>query len=115
MLICHSKTKEIFPKPKTFLSYDNKKSAKYESPLSVIGFADFEAKLEKIENTSDECKNSVDNNKSINVKKNLHEVVSYSLIFIDNLGKLIYEKNYCGPHAGPDFFQTLNDIEENFY
>ena len=54
----------------------------------------------------------MDNNKSITVKKNLHEVVSYSLIFIDNLGKLIYEKNYCGPHAGPDFFQTLNDIEE---
>ena len=92
LLICNSITEEKYPKPKTFLSYDNKKAAKFASPISIIGFADFEAKLKRIEGSDNECKNSVINNTSSTVKKDLHNVVSYSLLFIDNLGNLIYKK-----------------------
>ena len=111
-LICNSITEEKYPKPKTFLSYDNKKAAKFASPFSIIGFADFEAKLKKIEEGENECKNSITNNKSTTIKKDLHNVVSYSLIFIDILGNLIYEKNYCGENIGVNFFETLDNIEE---
>ena len=92
LLICNGITKETFPKHNTFLSFDNNKAAKYASPLSIIGFADFEAKLDKLEDSDNECKNSLINNKSITVKTNLHSIVSYSLIFVDNLASLIYEK-----------------------
>ena len=68
-LICNSITEEKFPKPKTFLSYDNKKAAKFASPISIIGFADFEAKLMRIEKSEDECRNNVTNNKSTTIKK----------------------------------------------
>ena len=39
-------------------------------------------------------------------------MVSYSLLFVDNLGNLVYEKKFCGPNAGIHFFKSLNDIEE---
>ena len=105
-LICNSITEEKYPKPKTFLSYDNKKAAKFASPISIIGFADFEAKLKRIEKSEDECRNNVTNNKSTTIKKDLHNVISYSLIFIDILGNLIFEKNYCGENIG-EFFSKL--------
>ena len=40
----------------------------------------------------DECIDGVLNNKSITVYENLHQMVSYSLLFVDNLGNLIYKK-----------------------
>ena len=89
-----------------------KKAAKFANPTSVIGFADFEAELKKIQDVDDECINSVVNDKSITVKQNLHKMVSYSLLFVDNLGNLIYEKNYCGSAPGTHFLNTLNNIEE---
>ena len=107
-LICNSITKEKFPKPKTFLSYDNKKAAKFASPISIIGFADFEAKLIRMKKSEGECKNNV----SSTIKKDLHNVISYSLIFIDILGNLIFEKNYCGENIGENFFETLDNVEE---
>ena len=107
-LICNSITEEKFPKPKTFLSYDNKKAAKFASPISIIGFADFEAKLIRMKKSEGECKNNV----SSTIKKDLHNVISYSLIFIDILGNLIFEKNYCGENIGENFFETLDNVEE---
>ncbi len=112
LLICNSTTKEQFPPPNTFLSYDNKKAAKYASPISIIGFADFESKLKKLDDSTSECKNGIINNKSTTVKTDLHTIVSYSLIFVDILGDLIYEKNFCGENAAPHFFNSLDDIEE---
>ena len=38
--------------------------------------------------------------------------MSFSLIFVDTDGKLIFEKTYCGQNAGIKFFKTLDNIEE---
>ena len=54
LLLCNSMTKEIYPPQKTFISFDDKKAAKYASPLSIIGFADFEAKLDTLWKDSNE-------------------------------------------------------------
>ena len=35
-------TTEVYPKEKSFVSFDDKKAAKYASPISIMGFADFE-------------------------------------------------------------------------
>ena len=43
----------------------------------------------------------------------MHQIVSFSLVFVDTDGKLLYEKAYCGENAGEYFFQTLDKIEEN--
>ena len=42
-------TKEVYPSPRTFVSFDDKKAAKLASPLSIIGFADFEEKLDSLD------------------------------------------------------------------
>ena len=39
-------TNEVFPTEKNYLSFDDKKAAKYASQLYIMAFADFETKLE---------------------------------------------------------------------
>ena len=41
-----------------------------------------------------------------------HELISYSLIFVDEKSTLIYEKHYCGSMVEENFFNTLISIEE---
>ena len=103
-------TKEIYPPPKTFISFDDKKAAKYASPLSIIGFADFEAKLDDLCKDSNEIQKKIMPSKSFTIKKDLHTIVSFSLIFVDIDGELIFEKCYCGNNAGKYFFDTLDKI-----
>jgi len=46
LLTCNALTKEIYPPENSYISYDDKKAAKYASPLSLMGFAEFETKLD---------------------------------------------------------------------
>ena len=48
LLTCNSMTNELYPPKNSFLYFDDRKAAKYASPLSIMGFADFETKLELI-------------------------------------------------------------------
>ena len=101
LLLCNSAAKEIYPKPNSYLSFDQNKAAKYSSTIDVFGFADFECKLLPLEtNCNGEGKNDEMNDKSFTYKKEAHIVISYSLIFIDKFGKLLFEKCYCGKNAG---------------
>ena len=111
LLTCNSMTKDDYPPEKSYLSFDDKKAAKYACPLSIVGFGDFETKLDVI-NNKDEFKDAFNRIESFTIRKNVHRIVSFSLIFVDNDGKLIFEKTFCGKNAGECFFQTLDSIEE---
>ena len=50
--------------------------------------------------------------KSYTQKLENHELVSYSLIFVDSKCTLLYEKHYCGASIEQNFFETLALIEE---
>ena len=76
-----------------------------------MGFADFETKLVSI-NQEDKIEDAFDKIESFTIRKSAHKIVSFSLIFIDTDGKLIFEKNFCGRNAGEYFFKTLDKIEE---
>ena len=76
-----------------------------------MGFADFETKLELI-NCKDNLENSFDIKESFTKRKNVHKIVSFSLIFVDNNGKLLFEKIFCGANAGEIFLKKLDEIEE---
>ena len=112
LLTCNSKTVDVYPPEKSYLSFDDKKAAKYACPLSIIGFADFETKIVSTDN-KDEFKDAFHRLDSFTTRKKLHQIVSFSLIFVDNDGKLIFEKTSCAKNAGECFFQTLDSIEEN--
>ena len=112
LLLCNALTKEEYPSPGTFLSYDDKKAAKYAYPLSIIGFADFETKLNINENVNVTFEDSLKSNESFTVRKNVHIIVSFSVVFVDIDGKLLYEKTFCGDNAGEVFLSTLDEIEE---
>ena len=90
-----------------------KKSAKFSSPISITGFADFEFKLDSINHDCVNFTKALDSNRSFTNKKQIHQNVSFSLIFVDMDGKLIFESAYCGENAGAYFFETLDKIEEN--
>ena len=111
MISCNSMTNEVNPPDKTYLSFDSKKAAKYASPISIMGFADFETKLECI-NSKNKLEDTIEKNESFTIRKSAHKIVSFSLIFVDTDGKLIFEKTYCGENTGEQFFQTLDNIEE---
>ena len=104
LLLCNALTKEEYPTPGTFLSYDDKKAAKYAYPLSIIGFADFETKLNINENVNVTFEDSLKSNESFTVRKNVHIIVSFSVVFVDIDGKLLYEKTFCGDNAGEVFY-----------
>jgi hypothetical protein len=114
LLICNSLTEEVYPSKNAFLSFDEKKAAKYASPLTIIGFADFEAKLAPIAKNNYKGPNDLNNEKSFTLKKDIHSIVSFSLIFVDTDGKLVFEKCYCGDNADEIFLDTLDKIEEIF-
>ena len=113
LLICNAMTKEVYPDPKTFLEFDEKKAAKFASPIAITGFADFESKLDSVNRESGNFTDALASNKTFTNKKQIHQIVSFSLVFVDTNGKLLYEKAYCGENAGEYFFQTLDKIEEN--
>ena len=50
--------------------------------------------------------------KSFTIRKDVHSIVSFSIIFTDTNGLLLFEKSYCGNNAGEIFFDTLDKIEE---
>ena len=56
-------TKETYPNPKTFLAFEDKKAAKFASLLAITGFADFESKLDCINNANDKFKEVIKNKK----------------------------------------------------
>ena len=112
LLSCNSITLEVYPPEKSYLSFDDKKAAKYASPLSIIGFADFETKLDG-NYCKDDFKDALKSEESFTERKNIHKIVSFSLIFVDTEGKIIFEKTFCGKNAGEYFFQTLDTIEED--
>ena len=102
MLTCNSMTTEVYPKEKSFVSFDDKKAAKYASPISIMGFADFETK-QKFINKEVNLENTLGKMESFTTRTCSHEIVSFSLIFVDTNGKLIFEKTFCGRNAGQFF------------
>ena len=46
LLSCNFTTKDVYLTEKSKLSFDEKNAAKYASPLSIMGFAGFETKLD---------------------------------------------------------------------
>ena len=46
-------TEEVYLSPRTFVSFDDKKATKFASPLSIIGFADFEAQPDILDTDDD--------------------------------------------------------------
>ena len=102
MLTCNSMTTEVYPKEKSFVSFDDKKAAKYASPISIMGFADFETK-QKFINKEVNLESTLGKMESFTTRKCSHEIVSFSLIFVDTNGKLIFEKTFCGRNAGQFF------------
>ena len=61
-------TNEVYPPDKTYLSFDSKKAAKYASPISIMGFADFETKLECI-NSKDKLEDAIEKIKASQLEK----------------------------------------------
>ena len=104
MISCNSMTIETYPKTKSFLTFDDKKAAKFASPISIMGFADFETKQECIDREAN-LKDSLGNKKSFTIRKSAHKIISFSLIFVDTDGKLIFEKTFCGQNAGIIFLK----------
>ena len=99
--------------------FDKKCEAKYNSPLSIIGFADFETKLCKINpiisssSFCQKCRKKNCSHISYTKQYESHELISYSLIFMDSKSTLVFEKHYCGPMVEENFFQTLLSLEES--
>ena len=108
----------LYPKKGTLIQYDKKCEAKYNSPLSIVGFADFETKLSELSTIVKrgskcvKCSSKICSHISYTKQLESHELISYSLIFIDAKSTLIYEKHYCGSRVEENFFNTLVSIEE---
>ena len=81
-----------------------KKAAKFASPIAITGFADFESKLDFVNRESGNFTDALGSNKTFANKKRMHQIVSFSLVFVDTNGKLLYEKAYCGENASEYFF-----------
>ena len=62
-----------------------------------------ETKLKSL-NENGKIEDTVNQMESFTIRKSAHEIVSFSLIFVDTDGKLIFEKNFCGKNAGQLFF-----------
>lgn len=121
----NSASKETYPKPKSYIHFDKNKAAKYSSTIDVFGFADFECKLSRLEKKNRctycnqhccsctkkkklLCKNICHNcerknDESFTFKKEVHVIISYSIIFVDKYGKILFEKCYCGDNPGEHF------------
>ena len=112
LITCNALTKEVYPPENSYISYDDKKAAKYASPLSIMGFADFETKLDG-DSSKDDLADALKSKESFTNRKNIHKIVSFSIIFLDTNGKMIFEKHFCGKNSGEYFFQTLDTIEED--
>jgi hypothetical protein len=56
---------------------------------------------------------AIDKHRSYTVKTEEHEIISFSLIFIDSFGNLLYKKVYCGKHPNKIFLDVLDSLEEN--
>ena len=54
-------------------------------------------------------------NKTFTNTKQIYQIVSFSLVFVDTNGKLLYEKSYRGENAGEYFFQTLDKIQKSSF
>ena len=63
-------------------------------------FADFESKLDSVNRESGNLTDALASNKTFTNKKQMHQIVSFSLVFVDTDEKLLYEKAYCGENAG---------------
>ena len=48
--------------------------------------------------------NSLKGNESFTTKKNAHIIVSFSVVFVDIDGMLLYEKTFCADNAGELFY-----------
>ena len=73
--------------------------------MVVTGFADFESKLDSVNCESGNFTDALASNNTFTNKK-MHKIVSFSLVFVDTYGKLLYEKAYCGENASEYFFKT---------
>ena len=86
LLTCNALAKEVYPPEHSYIPYDDKKAAKYASPLSIMGFADFETKLDG-GNSKDDLADALISKESFTDRKNIHKIVSFSIIFRDTHGK----------------------------
>ena len=109
----------MYPKQGSYIKFGKDDQAKYHSPLPIIGFADFETILNPLtplvnENVyCDKCYSG--NCKCFSYTKLMdkHELISYSIVFVDSKSQLIFEKHFCGEQVEKFFLQTLCSIEES--
>ena len=70
-----------------------------------MGFADFETKLDG-DSFKDDLADALKSKESFTDRKKIHKIVSFSIIFLDTNGKMIFEKHFCGKMQENVFFQT---------
>ena len=69
-----------------------------------MGFADFETKLDG-GNSKDDLADALKSKESFTDRKNIHKIVSFSIIFLDTHGKMIFEKKIVYKMQGNIFFK----------
>ena len=90
-----------------------KKATKFASLMDKTGFADFESKLDSVNRENGNFTDALASIKTFTSRKQIHEIFSFSLVFVDTNWKLLHEKAKCGENAGENVFQTLDKLEEN--
>ena len=110
----------MYPQKGSYIEYDRVAKAKFDSTLPIIGFADFETVLTSLnsdENGINICFNCSPNLEcrcfSYTKKLDKHNLISYSIIFVDSNAELLYEKHFCGELVEKNFLETLCHIEES--
>ena len=68
LLTCNALTKKVYPPENSYISYNEKKAAKYASPLSIMGFADFETKLDD-DSSKDDLANALRSKENLLTEK----------------------------------------------
>ena len=72
----------------------------------IMGFADFETKLDG-GNSKDDLADALISKESFTDRKNIHMIVSFSIIFLDTNGKIIFEKKFLRKKCRRVFFSNF--------
>ena len=76
-----------------------------------MGLANLETKLYG-GNSKDDLADALKSKESFKDRKNIHKIVSFSIIFLDTNGKMIFGKKLW-TKCRRIFFQTLDNVEED--
>ena len=100
-----------FPPKTQTLKFTNH-SAQFKKP--VVGYLDFESSLISLEsNPCERCEQrACVCAESSTIKTQIHEPLSWCLIFVSHEKDVIYEATYSGKNAVPRLFSTLEEVKE---